>query len=421
MSQVTKTPIPLPGASPRRPTKAKRTSPKSSQLSKEIVSSSDDSGNETTTQPQPTKKPTKQKKSIDIAVHRPKTNGVQKPTSSKTPIPIPRHSKKDVNQAREISSLESDESDDDAAENAPKYANQKKRDFAAAYSSESESESSTVSSSESSNEVAYAPAQIAQKEYPGSNPSHIVESRPTQPYVPPKGFEALSIPIKASSPAVTIFEQLEGKRIWHITAPAGVPIREIKQVALDQALKGEAILNYKGIDYGFSTEENEAGARNILLPHQNGYKTVSAPITQTLRLQQVIRLPHLNLKQADPNLGSEAAASITQSTIRAPRPQLKGLRMHYFPSGFGDEEPGTLGSSDSEIEASTPARLGAMNGALANSNSEKRKHDQEDGEIPGSVTTKPKKRRTPEELKRREERRAKKEKKREKEKAKAKQ
>jgi hypothetical protein len=64
-----------------------------------------------------------------------------------------------------------------------------------------------------------------------------------------------------------------------------------------------------------------------------------------------VPLPHLSDKQADKNTGSEAAASITQSTIRAPRPQLKGLKMRFLPTGFGTGDAGTLGDSDDEREA----------------------------------------------------------------------
>lgn len=68
--------------------------------------------------------------------------------------------------------------------------------------------------------------------------------------------------------------------------------------------------------------------------------------------------------------------------------------MRYFHSGFGDPDPGTLGSSDSEPDASAPQSLNKP---------EKRKHEHT-GDSPAK---KHKKHRTPEEIKKREEKKAK--------------
>lgn len=70
-----------------------------------------------------------------------------------------------------------------------------------------------------------------------------------------------------------MFENLQGKQIWHITAPAGVSLSQLKDIAMDKALAGQSILNYKDTDYGFSTaEKTEEGACEVLVPHKNGYK-----------------------------------------------------------------------------------------------------------------------------------------------------
>lgn len=94
--------------------------------------------------------------------------------------------------------------------------------------------------------------------------------------------------------------------------------------------------------------------------------------------------------------------------------------MRYFHSGFGDTEPGTLGSSDSEAETPAPAGLGIPNGSQVLNKPEKRKHEGVNGlEQSGSPTKKHKKLRTPEEIKKREEKKAKKERKKEKERTKS--
>ena len=64
--------------------------------------------------------------------------------------------------------------------------------------------------------------------------------------------------------------------MWHITAPANVPLKDLKELTLDKALGGEAVISHKGSDYGFArTDESEQGSREVLIPRQNGYKTGS--------------------------------------------------------------------------------------------------------------------------------------------------
>lgn len=79
--------------------------------------------------------------------------------------------------------------------------------------------------------------------------------------------------MNTSSQAAKLFENLEGKEIWHITAPAGVSLAQLKEMTMDKALSGAAVLNYKDQDYGFSTAEtNEKVPCEVLMPQRNGYK-----------------------------------------------------------------------------------------------------------------------------------------------------
>lgn len=124
------------------------------------------------------------------------------------------------------------------------------------------------------------------------------------------------------------------------------------------------------------------------------------PITQFLNLQALVELPHLTSKQADQNTGSEAAASITRSTIRAPRPQLKGLKMRFLPTGFGHGAVGTIGESDSEDDAApeNAERVEADELRLPpKKEKKKRKHAEVNGDAPADAAAKKhKKHRTPE-------------------------
>lgn len=146
----------------------------------------------------------------------------------------------------------------------------------------------------------------------------------------------------------------------------------------------------------------------------NDSELVSARISQTLHFQAMVRLAGLDSNEAEQSAGSAVTASITRSTIRAPRPQVKGLKMRFFPTGFGGDTPGTLGESDSEAEGlPEKAGFGVLIGRDLASRPEKRKHVlAEDAERVDSPSKKSRKPRSPEELKRKGERKAKKDRKR---------
>jgi hypothetical protein len=70
-----------------------------------------------------------------------------------------------------------------------------------------------------------------------------------------------------------VFDNLQGKQVWHITAPADLSLKAVKELAMDQAMRGEAVIKHKGSDYGFATaEREEAGEREVVIPRQDGYK-----------------------------------------------------------------------------------------------------------------------------------------------------
>ncbi|KAJ4334770.1 hypothetical protein N0V95_009084 [Ascochyta clinopodiicola] len=419
-----RTAVPLPGSKPKSRSKA---APPKSALSQELIDSDDDSSAESAPKAKKAEKP-----KATIGVHRPngaaKTNAKEHSTSKAAPKSKPAPKKpapKTIStqeQVEELSSSEvSDDSDAPAKDVQTKLPGEVEMKDA---SSGSDSDSDSDSSSE--DETAKPPQKPAQ---PIPSKPLEVELRAAKPYTPPKGYNLVSEKDRASSKAAKIFDNLQGKQIWHITAPAGVSLKELETIAMDKAMKGESILNHKGTDYGFlTTERSEDGPREVLVPQKNGYSAgmfvscsltrssdsaaVPAKISQTLHLQQVVRLPKLSSKQADPNTGSEAAASITRSTIRAPRPQVKGLKMRYLPLGFvGGDSGGVLGDTDSEDDDVPQERAGlaAPNGLNLPTKAPKRKHTEANGEE--APSKKVKKHKTPEELKKKEEKKAKKEKK----------
>jgi hypothetical protein len=152
-----------------------------------------------------------------------------------------------------------------------------------------------------------------------------------------------------------------------------VPLSSIKSVSLSAIQSRQTILSHDGTDYNLA-EEPTNNAR-VLLPSSksDAYTAVEAPVTKTLNLQQNIRIPNLSAYQTDPNTGSNAAASIRTPAISAPRPQPKGMKMRYKPPGFGDEDPGLIGSSEDESDANNK-----QNEKSAKDARSKRKRDEKD-------------------------------------------
>lgn len=263
-----RTPVPLPGSKPK---KSKVPLPKTS-LSQEMVGSDDDSSTESAPK---AKKAEKAK--ATIGVHRPngaaKSNAKDKPTSKSASQTKPAPKKpapKTISKPEQVEELSSSEVSDDS--DAPARDVQIKlpgevemKDVSSDSDSGSESDSS---SEEETAKPAPKPAQTAQ-----SKPVE-VELRAAKPYQPPKGYNLVPEKERTSSKAARIFDNLQGKQVWHITAPAGVSLKELQTIAMDKAMKGDSILSQKGTNYGFSTtEKSEDGPREVLVPRKNGYGT----------------------------------------------------------------------------------------------------------------------------------------------------
>jgi len=107
--------------------------------------------------------------------------------------------------------------------------------------------------------------------------------------VPPKDYVAIPTPLNTTTSANRIFENLDGKQIWHITAPADVPLSSLREIAMDKVLEGDAMVSHKGIDYTFSTLEKDDQSRSILIPNQRGFKAGQfvTPLYQYRWLTQV--------------------------------------------------------------------------------------------------------------------------------------
>ncbi|KAF1839551.1 hypothetical protein BDW02DRAFT_563606 [Decorospora gaudefroyi] len=427
MNGMKRTAVPLPASKPKP--KAKDSPPKA-QLSQEFIDSDDDSPSESTAQPKGVAKP-----KPTMAIH---VNGVPrpKPKASKKNGATPQSMSKSISspkkpapkqivteeQVAELSSSEVTDEDVPARDIQTKLPGNKGRKHV---SSDSSSDGSSASSDESDTGHARHPSRkLAQpQEEQAPVQTHAVAFQPTKSYVPPRGFNIVPVNDRTVSKSSGLFDNLQGKQIWHMTIPAGVSVKDLGQLNMDKAMAGKPVLRYKGADYGlFQTEKSEDSTSAVFVPRKDSVEAISTPISQTLRLRTIVQLPQLSSKQADKYTGSEAAGSITRSTIRAPRPQVTGLKMRFLPIGFGGGEGGVLGSSDDETEAPREtAGLGMPDELNLPSRKPKRKH----GDVHGMDTSeapskKTKKHRDPQEDKRKAEKRARKEKKRAQEAASAK-
>jgi hypothetical protein len=134
---------------------------------------------------------------------------------------------------------------------------------------------------------------------------------------------------------------LAGKQIWYITAPSTVPISSIKSVNLSAVAAGKPAMEIDGNEYGFVKDERTDAHTRLVVPTKAGtYVTSQRPVDSILHLQYVARLPAVD--------GEQATIPVSKKPVR---PQPKGLRMRFKPSGFGEGDAGVIGEeSDDEME-----------------------------------------------------------------------
>lgn len=241
-----------------------------------------------------------------------------------------------------------------------------------------------------------APAQNGAVSSSRPPPADPTEAVAPQPFVPPPGFQPLK-PSKTSTKTLTnLLSNTSDKQIWHITAPASVPLSQLQSVSLAAIQNQSSLLTHKGTSYTLAEEQSSKTTKKLLIPNDAGYSATSIPVTKSLVLQQVITLPNLSANQSDPATGSTAAAQVTRPATRGPRPQPKGMRMRFRPIGFGEGDPGIIGSGsededgdgDVEMGGAAAPKFRAPKGASAATTKEtakekaerKRKRDEKDAE-----------------------------------------
>ncbi|KAF2717207.1 hypothetical protein K431DRAFT_288726 [Polychaeton citri CBS 116435] len=167
-------------------------------------------------------------------------------------------------------------------------------------------------------------------------------------YQPPTGYSPLKFDIAQDRTAISN-RDVDRSNIWHIMAPADVPLSLLRNVTLESISKGRSVLTNEGTGYILVEDTGSEAIPFITLPGKSGYELVSQRISRTLNLQQIINLPFLGRRLN----GSAVAADVTEAPVSFVRAQPRGLRMRYMPPGSGLSNVPAAGlESDSEDEGS---------------------------------------------------------------------
>ena len=209
---------------------------------------------------------------------------------------------------------------------------------------------------------------------------------PAKAFKPPLGFH--TIDISSSQPSyISDFSQqnLNGKELWHLTAPASIPISAIKDVALSTVQNGGPVLSHKEVDYGFMEDhQSEQRSKKLLLPgrKEQGYKLDGSKISKTLHLRQIVNLngpAHSSRTNHDRNQATLTAQAPATKPVRQ---QPRGLKVRYTPFGGpnreSDDEDWHQLSDDDQVDRmdidEVPATSSQTISATSPESQQKRKH-----------------------------------------------
>ena len=98
-------------------------------------------------------------------------------------------------------------------------------------------------------------------------------SSPAPPYAPPKGFKPVDLPESASR-LKELFtpSRLAGKQLWHITAPAGLPMQNVLRLSPELLRRKEIDVRHNNVEYALRRAMLEdIGNCKVLVPSQAGF------------------------------------------------------------------------------------------------------------------------------------------------------
>ncbi|KAI5306071.1 hypothetical protein KEM56_002325 [Ascosphaera pollenicola] len=229
--------------------------------------------------------------------------------------------------------------------------------------SESDSESSSSSQSESEEEEVVHRNDDIQKAIDAKN-AQTGAAIQAKPFKPPGSFKKVQASTPVPSELSQVLSGAGNKQIWHITAPASVPLSSINQLALDAVATGQPVLSHKGVQYKLREEQlGSDTTKHLLLPDKFGttYKKDSLRVVQTFHLEKVL---DITPSETAPSQG------LIDKYKKPVRQQPKNLKARNTPIGVKDDDESTKPSravQDSDIE------MGDVS-TKAHEESKKRKH-----------------------------------------------
>ncbi|KAK2831905.1 hypothetical protein FQN49_007052, partial [Arthroderma sp. PD_2] len=125
---------------------------------------------------------------------------------------------------------------------------------------------------------------------------------PSKAFKPPQGFQFMPKTSSQPSDISHLLSNLDGKQLWHITAPVGVPVSSIETLAMNAITNGEPVLTHKGTSYRLHENQLSAGKqKSLLVPDKNGnvYRRQRHGVSKTYHLEQVVKIPHGDSFQAN--------------------------------------------------------------------------------------------------------------------------
>ncbi|KAK4946337.1 hypothetical protein LTR10_014535 [Elasticomyces elasticus] len=204
-----------------------------------------------------------------------------------------------------------------------------------------------------------------------------------KPYKAPSGYEPVTVTASDyAADTATLFENLTGKQIWHISVPDTVSIDSIKELDIQAVLKGEPIVSKNGVDYNMQPvpPRNET----VLLPPgtKSNYKQCATKIERSFHLREMIKK---SKSQEQTPVIFTATATGKPKVVRK---QPEGLKMRYTPYGA---PPLQEDAEDVEMDDAfqIPPEVPEPSPKKKSKRSKETKQDSSSGKTPESTTLVP--------------------------------
>lgn len=176
--------------------------------------------------------------------------------------------------------------------------------------------------------------------------------------MPPQGYIATAATApEFSSTTDGIFEDLDGKQIWHISAPGTMPITKLEDFDLSTAMRGSPILEHNGVQYVIDRVESDGV--NLLLPKgvRGEYAVAGITFSKSLRIRESSTMqPRREDDGGDQNISEPKTEStqffaVQSGRKKPPREQPANLRVRYVPFGTSEAKEYTAESSITNDES----------------------------------------------------------------------